>query len=83
MITVDFSVLMVTPDTITDIASNSVQIMVRMTDKTTDVLSLTRPTILVPGVNMIGLVSMEIHQTFQNPGVATLGIWEVWLAIVI
>ncbi len=48
-----------------------------MTNNTEDVLAMTRPTILIPGVNLVGLVSMEIHQTFKNPGVATLGIFEV------
>ncbi len=51
--------------------------MARMTNNTDDVLAMTRPTILIPGVNMVGLVTMEIHQTYTNPGVATLGIFLV------
>ncbi|KJA15136.1 hypothetical protein HYPSUDRAFT_48660 [Hypholoma sublateritium FD-334 SS-4] len=76
LVTVDFNILMVSSDSLIDFASNSVQVMVRMTNNTVDVLKLTRPTVLVPGVNMMGVVSMEIHQTFKNRGFATLGIFE-------
>ncbi len=31
---------------------------------------------------MLGMVSLEIHQTFKNPGVATLGIFEVRLCTI-
>lgn len=64
-------------DSIVDIASNSIQVMVTMTNNTADVVAMTTPTILVPGVNLVGLVSMEVHQTFTNPGMATLGLFEV------
>ena len=46
-----------------------------------DVLGMTKPTVLIPGVNMVGMVSTEIHQTFKYPDVATLGIFEVRLQI--
>ncbi len=77
LVTVDFEPLLVPPNSLTDITSNSVQVLASMTNNTEDVLAMTRPTILIPGVNLVGLVSMEIHQTFKNPGVATLGIFEV------
>ena len=77
LITVDFNALEILSNSTTDIALNSMQVMVRMTNNTDDVLAMTRPTILIPGVNMVGLVSMEIHQTYTNPGVATLGIFLV------
>ncbi len=77
LITVDFKVMRISSNTTTDIALNSIQVMVKMTESPNDVLAMTRPTILIPGVNMVGMVSMEIHQTYKNPGVATLGIFEV------
>lgn len=83
LVTVDFNVLMIPSDVIIDIALNSVQVMVCMTNNTADVLRLTRPAVLVPGVNMMGIVSREIHQTFKNPGVATLGLYEVQPTIIL
>lgn len=77
LITVDFDALGIPSNSTTNIALNSIQVMVRMTNDTADVLDMTRPTVLTPGVNMVGMVSMEIHQTFKNPGVATLGLFEV------
>ena len=62
---------------IIDIASNSIQVMVTMTNNIVDVLGMTKPTVLIPGVNIVGMVSTEIHQTFKYPDVATLGIFEV------
>ncbi len=79
LVTVDFDALALPSDSLIDIASNSIQIMVTMTNDTAAVLEMTGPTVLIPGVNMVGLVSMEIHQTFKNPEVATLGVFEVRL----
>ncbi|KJA21926.1 hypothetical protein HYPSUDRAFT_41528 [Hypholoma sublateritium FD-334 SS-4] len=76
LVTVDFDALAIPSDSLIDIASNSIQIMVTMTNDTAAVLEMTGPTVLIPGVNMVGLVSMEIHQTFKNPEVATLGVFE-------
>lgn len=81
LVTVDFGALMIPSDSTIDIASNSIQVMVGMTNNTAEVLAMTRPTVLIPGVNMVGMVYMEIHQTFENPGVATLGIFEVSLHV--
>ena len=77
LVTVDFEPLWIPSNSLIDIASNSVQVQASLTNNTADVLAMTRPTILIPGVNLVGLVSMEIHQTFKNPGIATLGIFEV------
>ena len=77
LVTVDFEPLWIPSNSLIDIASNSVQVQASLTNNTADVQAMTRPTILIPGVNLVGLVSMEIHQTFKNPGVATLGIFEV------
>ena len=77
LITVNFTTLGMSVDSIIDVASNSIQVMVAMTNNTADVVAMTTPTVLVPGVNLMGLVSMEVHQTFTNPGMATLGLFEV------
>lgn len=79
LVTVDFDALSIPSDSLLSIASNSIQVRVTMTNDTDDVLAMTRPTILIPGINMVGLVSMEVHQTFKYPEVATLGIFEVRL----
>ena len=83
LVTVDFEPLWIPSNSLIDIASNSVQVQASLTNNTADVLAMTRPTILIPGVNLVGLVSMEIHQTFKNPGVATLGIFEVRATVMI
>ncbi|KJA21931.1 hypothetical protein HYPSUDRAFT_676158 [Hypholoma sublateritium FD-334 SS-4] len=49
---------------------------VAIANDTDGVLAMTRPTVLIPGINMAGLVPTEIHQTFKYPEVATLGIFE-------
>ncbi|KJA29492.1 hypothetical protein HYPSUDRAFT_196840 [Hypholoma sublateritium FD-334 SS-4] len=76
LITVNFTTLGMPVDSIIDIASNSIQVRVAMSNNTADVVAMTTPTILIPGVNLVGLVSMEVHQTFTNPGMATLGLFE-------
>jgi hypothetical protein len=77
LITVNFTTLGLSIDSISDIPKNSVQIMVAMTNNTEDVVLMTKPTNLLPGVNLIGMTSLEIHQTFKNPALSLFGLFKV------
>ncbi|KAF8170386.1 hypothetical protein BJ912DRAFT_997456 [Pholiota molesta] len=83
LVTVNFTTLGIATDTITDIPSNSVQVMVAMTNRTIDVMSMTVPTTLIPGVNLVGIASMEIHRKFKNPGLSWFGLFESMQSTVI
>ena len=64
-----------------DFPFRSVQITTTMylNSNAPEAVRMTRPTVIIPGVNMVGMVVMELHQIFKNPGVATRGIFEVRL----
>ena len=68
LLTVNFTILGRSVGSVIDIATNSVQVMVSMTNNTADVVAMTTPTVLIPGANLVGLVAMEVRQKYTHPG---------------
>ncbi|KAF9482411.1 hypothetical protein BDN70DRAFT_930098 [Pholiota conissans] len=83
LVTVNFSALGIPIDTITDVPKNSVQVMVANTNKTDNVVLMTIPTTLMPGVNLIGLIYSEIYQVFTDPGLSLSGLFDSTQSIII
>ena len=77
LLIVNFTILGRSVGSVIDIATNSVQVMVSMTNNTADVVAMTTPTVLIPGANLVGLVAMEVRQKYTYPGWATLGLFGV------
>jgi len=66
--------LNVSSTSILDGAINSVQIMLGLTNTTADVLQTTSPTMLLPGMNVVGITKFSIRQKFGKAAVAALGV---------
>jgi len=77
LVTVNFPMLNISFNSIFDVAINSVQIMVGLTNATDDVLQATSPTTLLPGMNVVGVSTLSIRQKFGKPAVAAIGIVDV------
>jgi len=77
LITVNFTALNIPSTTIVDTPTNSVQLMIGLTNDTTKVFTTTMPTTLIPGVNLFGLVRLHMRQTMSNSALAVIGLFDV------
>ncbi len=66
-------------DSIRNVPSNSVQVVLGLTNNTDNVVLRTLPTTLVPGMNIVGMANLLIRQQFDaNKGMfATFGLFDV------
>jgi hypothetical protein len=74
LITVNFTMLNISSASILDGAVNSVQVMLGLTNNTANVLQTTSPTMLLPGMNVLGMSRLTIRQKFGKATVAALGV---------
>jgi hypothetical protein len=77
LITVNFTVLNISSTAIVDTPTNSVQLMIGLTNDTYKVFLTTMPTTLIPGVNLFGLVRLHIRQTISSSVLAVIGLFDV------
>jgi hypothetical protein len=74
LITVNFTMLNISSASILDGAVNSVQVMLGLSNNTDNVLQTTSPTMLLPGMNVLGMSRLTIRQKFGKATVAALGV---------
>jgi len=77
LVVVNFTMLNISFDSWTDTARNSVQVMVALTNHTTNALEKTEPATLIPGVNVVGFLNMVIRRQFVRPVWSAFGLFDV------
>ena len=77
LVTVNFTMLGISSDSMEDAPTNSVQLLVGLIHDTPTVIGRTSPTTLIPGVNLIGIVNLSVRQTMSNSKFASLGLFDV------
>ncbi|KAF9525733.1 hypothetical protein CPB83DRAFT_517246 [Crepidotus variabilis] len=77
LVSVNFTLLNISSDSLEDIPLNSVQIMLGLTANAKDIVRTTVPTTLIPGVNLIGIANLAVRQKFSTPGLSALGVLDV------
>jgi hypothetical protein len=80
LVRVDFSGLAAfhrPPGTNGTIRRESLEVYSALTNITEDALATTRPTLLFPGMNMIGVVNPRIRKRFGAPGLSAFGLFHV------
>lgn len=83
LVTVNFTTLNISSDSVLDTPKKSVQLMVGLTNDTDVVIRATCPTILIPGVNLFGTVDFFIQQTMTNSLLAAFGLFDVRTYIIL
>ena len=76
---VNFTTLGIAHDSWMNGLTNSVQIMLSLTNQTLDALSTTETTTLIPGVNTVGTVNTRIRRRFKRLVMSAFGLFEVRL----
>jgi hypothetical protein len=61
------------------ITRESLKVYVGLTNSTRDVLETTRPTLLFPGMNLMGVVDLVIRKRFRAPQLSVFGLFDVSL----
>jgi hypothetical protein len=77
LITVDFDALGITSEPFDNMRAATVYIFVGLTTSTGDIMSATKATPLVPGLNLYGRVSPELRQNFLKPSMSSINIFTV------
>jgi len=76
LVTVNFTMLGISDDSLVDARRRTVSILVGLTDNTADVVENTIPTPLFPGSHLCGSTSRELRQRFVKPPLASSGIFS-------
>jgi hypothetical protein len=58
-----------------------VQVMLGLTQETSNVLASTSPVPLIPGMNVVGLSGLYIRQIFSQPAFSAFGLFDVNMSI--
>ena len=77
LVTVNFTALNISSDSVLDTPKKSAQLMIGLTNDTDMVMRVTCPTILIPGVNLFGTVDFFIWQTVTSSVLAAFGLFDV------
>ncbi|KAF9521515.1 hypothetical protein CPB83DRAFT_887917 [Crepidotus variabilis] len=78
LVTVNFTQLKIPGDRLGFTSRDSVQIFLATNPDVKRVMTLTAPTTLIPGVNLVGMVKMAIRRKFQFQGLSSLGIFDIY-----
>jgi hypothetical protein len=82
LITVNFTALGVDNTTLSGSSSNAVLIYAAFHNNSIqDVVRVSRPTSLLPGMHLVGRVSMKIRSLIQNQALSTIGLVQVCSSI--
>jgi hypothetical protein len=65
------------PGTTNRTQRDSLKVYPALTNITEDALATTPPTLLFPGMNLIGVVKPVLRQRFRAPGLSAFGLFEV------
>ena len=77
LITVNFTALGVSAESLVDARQSAVSILVGLTNNTADIVENTIPTPLFPGSHLCGSTSRELRRRFVKPPLASLGFFSV------
>ena len=80
LLTVDFGQLAAfhrPPGTNDTLQRESLKVYSALTNITEDVFATTRPTLLFPGMNLVGVVNPVMRRQFRAPGLSVLGLLDV------
>ena len=73
LITLNFTAIGLQVSTMSDLYRHSVQIMIGLTNDSHTVLERTVGTTILPGVNLVGVVTWDLRQVLKNPRLSALG----------
>jgi hypothetical protein len=62
------------------IAADAIKVYLAFTNNTQKVISTTRPALLLPGMNLLGVVHPIIRKSFRAPKLSAFGLFDVRLA---
>ena len=77
LIQMNFTALNISAGRMSDMARNSVQIMIGFHNDTSKVVQTTQSMTLVPGMNILGCISYELRQTLKSSFAPDLGLSNV------
>jgi len=77
LVTINFTSLPVAPSEERYLSWPSVLVMLSYTDNIKQTVTHTKPSLLVPGIDLIGIDDVRIQQTFKNRALSTLGVFDV------
>ena len=70
LITLNFTGMGLQVGTMNDLLADSVQIMIGLTNDTRTVVERTVGTTILPGVNLVGVITWDLRQVFKSPGLS-------------
>jgi hypothetical protein len=81
LITVNYTALGISSTNFRDTAQSSVQVVISLSNDTSVAISQTVPTVLPPGVNLMGILRIEFRQLFKGYVSSGFGLFDVslWL----
>jgi len=76
-VTINFTALPVASTERRYLGSDSVFVMLSYTNDTKQAVTHTKPSLLIPGIDLIGIENVRVQQTFKNHALSTLGLFDV------
>ena len=77
LVFVNFTTLNIKLNSTINRSRNSLQVMLGLTNEATDILHITPPTILIPGMNVVGTAYIYVRETFVQPKFSAFGLFKV------
>lgn len=77
VVVVNFTMLHIQPNSTINKSRSSVQVMLGYINDTRGIYERTPPTVLIPGVNLVGITNFYIRQTLKKPTVSAFGLFDV------
>jgi len=77
LVTVNFTSLQVPSIERTHLSSQSILVRLSFTNDTQKAVTYTRPSLLAPGIDLIGISQSRIQKTFKNTALSAFGFFDV------
>ena len=79
LISIDYTKIGLPRDDLVSMMTNSVEVYISLTINTFTAVYHTLPTMIPPGVNLMGTLTLELRQLYKNVGISALGLCSVCL----
>ena len=77
LVVVNYTALGVSPDSIIDMRRSSITVRVGLINNTDTVIHRTVPFTILPGMNLVSTLTIELRQLYNNPILSAFGLFAV------
>lgn len=77
LVVVNYTALGVSPNSIIDMRRSSITVRVGLDNDTDKVIHRTVPFTILPGMNLVSTMTLELRQLYKKPAVSALGLFDV------